>query len=256
LSLEEKVEKLAKKTGRSSKEIMSELKEMVNKKIVPDPQKALIKWKSDHKFELTAQPIKEHYCQVIGKTAPRRMDIRGQEFDVATIHLLTEIQGKLDRVELRLWQESTRFYNELELGKTYAITARFRREAPINRLVAIQSVKPIPSDKAPSILKLPQYTSVAKILDYQDLTDLFRGYVGKFIEIGGQRIGFELSALDDIETPPVTCWTGDRYGRASQEVLDLIKQLQIGDEVLVYGYVSIPDETQPRINLNGIFLVK
>jgi len=141
-NLKRAAELFAAKSDKSADEVLKELKTLA--KQLGDETKAIVKYKSDHKFELSRAAPKEFKVRVIAKEQARKQAVEsGVEMDVASLTLISD-DGKTANLHvLTLWGDRIQFLDQLELNKTYSLLGRIQERRGVKRLVGISNVKPI-----------------------------------------------------------------------------------------------------------------
>lgn len=251
-TLDEIEKSLSEQTERPIEEVQKEITELINKGY--SEAGAIATWKSTNKQLLGTK--QDFNVRVIGKDGVRTVKIDERHSqrvtNIAFIALTPENTITLKSVTL--WAERVEMADEFKMGSCYHVRAKERGGA----LTYMKSPEPLPDDAVPDVWKLPEYGVVfakpGQVLDYAERQELFHGWIGKLImdKTGsGKVIGFELS---DAESFPVTVWCGEKYGPLPPELKEVVQQLRDGDEVLVYGYVSLKSaDGEPRINCKGLF---
>jgi hypothetical protein len=151
-----------------------------------------------------------------------------------------------------LWGDRVEMEDEFDYDKCYALKAKEQG----GKLTYITSPTLIGDNEVTQMQDLPrhgvEYASPSKLLDYADSATLFHGWVGKVIrdKVSGVIIGFELVDADGF---PATVWGSEKFSPLPKDVKEYLQNIGDGDELLVYGYVSLSKtQSEPRINLKGL----
>jgi len=214
---------------------------------------AVSKFRSDNKFQQT-QAGREYVGRLIGKGGKRTQDIGGGRAEtVCNFAWLVEEAGVPAILTATFWgDERVATAQDLEFLKCYKFSAQKR---PDNSLTRSSGFVKVDDGSVVKVKDLPKkgvdFAKLSKLEEYVDSSDLFYGFIGRMIESQdtGEIIGFEIG---DIDAGPFTIWTGGKFTTAPDDVADIVKNLSIGDEVVVFGWVSHPPEKAIRINARGI----
>jgi hypothetical protein len=252
-TLEEIIQSLSEQTEKPLEEVQKGITELINKGY-SEPG-AVATWKSNNKQLLGTK--QDFNVRVIGKDGVRTAKIDAEHSqrvtNLAFYHLTPE--GTIALKNVTLWAERVELADKFKLGGTYHVRGKERG----GQITYMKPPEDIPDDLVPDIWRLPEfgviYAKPGQVLDYAERTELFHGWIGKLIRDtkgSGKVIGFELS---DAESYPVTVWCGEKYGALPIELKEAVQSLRDGDEVLVYGYVSLSGaQGEPRINCKGLFI--
>lgn len=247
------IESLATQVERPTPEVQAEIQSLITEGY--SPMGAVATWKSKNKQFLGTRH--DYKGRVLGKSTIRSVKVgKGRSSRVTDVDMIVENEDStISGMSATLWGDRVELADEFELGKPYSFRAKERN----GKLTHITSITEIDDDQMVKFIELPErnipFCKPGNVLDFVDKQDLFHGWVGKLIpdKATGATIGFELS---DAESFPVTVWCGEKFGPLPSELKATRNSLAEGDEILVYGYVSL-SKTQgdPRINARGIFIL-
>ena len=251
-TFDEIINSLAEQTEKSADEVNKEIMKLINSGY--SEAGAIATWKSTNK-QLLGTKI-DFNVRVIGKDGIRTAKIdaeHSQRVTNLTFIALTP-EGTISVKGSTLWGERVEMAEKFRMGKTYHVRAKERG----GNLTYMKEPEEIDDNLVPTVWDLPNYGVIfakpGQILDHADRTEMFHGWIGKIIRErtgSGKIIGFELS---DAESYPVTVWAGEKFGPLPIELKELVQTLREGLEVLVYGYVSLTAQGEPRLNCKGLFV--
>lgn len=218
---------------------------------------AVAKFRSENRFR-KRQVGQEYVGRVIGKEGKRMQDLGGGRASaVSSIAFLMKEAGVPVTREATFWgDERVDDALKMEYLKCYQFKAVKRANG---NLMRVTNIKPIDDSAVMEVKELPkagaEFAKLKDILEYVETSDLFHGYIGRFIRAKdtGDIIGFDIG---DLEAGPVAVWVGGRWTVMPDDVKKVVQGLAEGQEVLVYGYVSHPEGAEPRINARGVIPFK
>jgi len=219
---------------------------------------AVASWKSDNKFQLGLGTSMEFKARVIGKRGRSPAEWSGGSGEVANIDFMTFDGGVLEVKPATLWDDRIDvIFDKFQLNGVYSFTAYEKKDGGLTRIKP-ETIKSLTDDKLPRVEELEAYNiklpPLAKIQEHVKTTNLFHGWVGKVIphKETNEPIGIEFA---DMESMPVTAWFGGKYSKVPEEITKVAKSIKQGDEVYVYGYVSIKETGENTLNTRGLFRV-
>jgi hypothetical protein len=252
-TLEEIEESLAEQTEKPLEEVQKEINDLINKGY--SEAGAIATWKSTNK-QLLGTKL-DFNVRVIGKDGVRTVKVDAEHSQrVTNLTFITLTPENTIAVKgSTLWGERVELAEQFLMGCCYHVRAKERG----GQLTYMKPPESIDDELVPDVWKLPEYGVIyakpGQVLDYNERTELFHGWIGKLIRErtgSGKIIGFELS---DAESFPVTVWAGEKFGALPPELKEAVQSLREGDEVLVYGYVTLTrTQGEPRINCKGLFV--
>jgi len=246
ISLEEKANELAEVVERPAEEILAELEALVREKGY-SPVGALVKWKSDNKFQLGTGK-QEWIGRLIAREAPRTTSSYGK---VTNVYFAVQDPdtGEVIFKKAGIWGEDrvNKFLNELELNKVYRFKASEKPDGSLTRISKIEEV----SEDLISSLDEIEPVPMDSIADAIGKNELVRGIISKVINIGDIPAGFEIT--DTSVSPPLTVWFGGQYSKLIPEDLQRVSQLTDFDEVCAFGFIP---PSSKDIHMNAINIVR
>jgi len=219
---------------------------------------ALATWKSNHKFQLGLGTSMDFKARVIGKRGRSQAEWSGGSGEVANIDFMTFDGGVLEVKPATLWDDRIDvIFDKFQMNGVYSFTAYEKKGGGLVRIKP-ETIKSLTDDKLPRVEELEAYNiklpPLAKIQEHAKTTNLFHGWVGRIIndKETNDPIGIEIA---DEESMPVTAWFGGRFSKVPEEITKTAKSIKPGDEVYVYGYVSINNTGDGTLNTRGLFRV-
>ena len=215
-------------------------------------------WKSNHKFQLGLGTSMEVKARVVGKRGRSQAEWSGGSGEVANVDFMTFDGGVLEVKPTTLWDDRIDLlFDKFTLDGVYSFTAYERKAGGLIRIKP-ESIKQLEDNKIPRVEELEAYNiklpPLSKIQEYAKTTNFFHGWVGRIIQDKetGEPIGVEFA---DRESMPVTAWFGGRFAKVPEEIVKITKSVKQGDEIYVYGYVSINNDGDGTLNTRGLFKV-
>jgi len=247
VDLEAEAAKLAELAELPKEQVLAEIQKIINEENRP-PLIAVIVWKTRNSFQLGAGKV-----ELIGRVIAKEPEREAGKNRVATIHFACEDPESHDIIfrSAALWDDRIeKLYNVFEEDKCYSFTCTLRNDGRITRIAKVQEVEePAP---VPTLDKI-EPTPLDRLIDSGGNYDLIKGWVGRLVQRRdtGEVLGVDIA---DINSPlPVTVWFGGQYTQMSPEQEQLTSSLQPGDEVVVFGYVSLSGS---NVSMRAVRVVK
>lgn len=249
--LDKEIARLSISSGRDEATIRAEIQSLLDTGQAKSEEGALAIWKSRNR-RLLGGITTDFTGMVIAVSDPREVTVRsGETRKVVSIEWFVTSTGK--EYELRrmsLWEGEERDRTEIasKLIPKHVYTFKGKIFPYDNERILLigDSIKPSDAE-FPTLEQLVEHygtTDLAKVYDYINTSAFFYGTVGNIMD-SPYSDGIELSS---IGADPITVWFPK--GMLAQEKID------IGDNVVVYGYVSLPDGKEARINGRLIYKVE
>jgi len=209
---------------------------------------AIAQWKTANKMQL-ANTRKEYLVRFMGYEEPRTVNVQGEDTQVADFFFVAEGDDKMVHIrKSAMWNEEriNDILDVLTVGSAYRVKASLTDEA-FSRMTSFEEI----DDDMVVGFDALEPLAVSSLSEYVNTNDMIRGAIGKTIEIGGITVGFEIS--DVSPSPPVTVWFGGTRSRIPLDIQNDISDFGIGDEVIVYGYISQSDS---NVKINAVSIVR
>lgn len=235
IDLDAVVAQLVKSTDRPASEIKAEIEGLMQK-FKYNTAGAIAVWKTTNKFLIAVDRI-EYNVRVIAKEQPRATTNKdGTTNLVGNIHFIY-VDPESKQVAMNqttAWGQPRidTLYQMFQLGKAY----KFKAKLNDKKLLAwIRNIEP--STAAVPEIAAIEALPIAEVADVVDQYEFVRGFIGKVISQGGQKIGIEID--DGGAAPPLTIWFAGKFTKMSPEdVAEVQSRVIEGMQVAAYGYIS------------------
>lgn len=223
-------------------------------------QAAFAVWKANNSMVLRSGKPQDIVFRVLGRSLPRARTIDTGESKVADLDVIYKDEdGQLGWGYTSLWGDRADLASEVEVDKCYTGRARFSYQATRVKMNAFEISGEADDDAMPTVEEIAEDWEIGTLEDIEDFagnTELFEGIVGRVILSNdtGEAIGFEMASDMSL---PVTVWGGrGRDVPPVPEVQALLNDLNIGDELLVYGYVNARADGSISLSAGGVWRVE
>lgn len=248
------VESLAEIVGLTAEQVESEIQELMRQGM--DELPAIVKWKSDHSLQMGRSKPQELRLRIIGREGSSTANLEDGSTSAGTLYAIYKAEGdQVGFAMAKLWGDRAAQADKVRIGEVWSANGAIE-EGPTTSLLRALSLKDkIAADSVPTIEQMvASGWEIDKLEDIHDYAGanmaIFKGMVGKPIEINGRRAGIEMANPYDASVP-VAFWGGRGPSRpAVQEVQDAINTANIGD--WLYACASVYQKNDGNLSVTAL----